>query len=278
MSTYQYVGIDATGAEVRGSTDAPNVDAARTALQAMHIEVREIHEATRSHRSEAPAQEPAVPPPLLMTFAFEGTEPDGNVRRGTIQAESKYQAFDKLHRTQRLYLSMLSPVGITPQHRDYDLQHWQKAATPPSPPTNVTVPQNNQASPPLPPAPPKRTLQFGTPVIQATVATANAAPVASTPRSSILGTVRLYAGWLLGWYGVFLAAGHYASERSLTWTIPFSEGLYQSPLILTSTAGIFLYLLFGTIHRAIGGRILAGTMLGLLWIILLGAFRFATRI
>lgn len=69
----------------------------------------------------------------------------------------------------------------------------------------------------------------------------------------IASTVRLYAGWLLAYYLLVYALGWYASTRALPGEIPYVEGLFLSPLVLSFTLAAFLFLLLHSIHRATGG-------------------------
>lgn len=62
-------------------------------------------------------------------------------------------------------------------------------------------------------------------------------------------TVRLYAGWLLAWYGLVYILGHYERTRQPLPSIPYVAGLLYSPAIFTFTLGCFLYLLFHTLIR-----------------------------
>lgn len=62
-------------------------------------------------------------------------------------------------------------------------------------------------------------------------------------------TVRLYAGWLLAWYGLVYILGHYERSRQPLPSIPYVSGLLYSPAIFTFTLGCFLYLFCHTLMR-----------------------------
>lgn len=86
------------------------------------------------------------------------------------------------------------------------------------------------------------------------------------PYAPLLETARLYAGWLLAWYGViFLLAGQHALGRlPLQWD--WVNALAQSPLVLRFAFGTFLFLLFSSLHHALRGKTVLGTLLSLLWL------------
>ncbi len=283
MTLFQYIAVNDDNKEVRGTVEAPSLDAAKRALLDRNLEVTELTEAMRSKAPQASA-EPTNQPSLKTTFAFEGTDESGAVKRGTIEAESKYEAFEKLKQGQHLSLAMLSPLGITPQFRDNDLENWQKkpaasqspvvpaapkakAPTPIafSPITKVTAPPDPTVKANPAPAPvPKRTISFID-----TVPAAAQKPVAkkevnaaSRTYHPLTGTLRLYAGWLLAWYGLFVALGYYAYGRVLPFEIPFVEAFFISPLIFSFTVAIFLYLLLTTLHKALHGKLILGSVLG----------------
>jgi hypothetical protein len=77
----------------------------------------------------------------------------------------------------------------------------------------------------------------------------------------LLSTLRLYAGWLLAWYGLFVALGYYSTFRTLPFEIPLVMSFYTSPLIFSVTVAVFLFLLSTTIHRAINGKLASGLIL-----------------
>jgi hypothetical protein len=166
-----------------------------------------------------------------------------------VQAADKRSAFEQLKKNQGLTLSMLSPAGATPQFRDPDLERWQKVAAPVTPVATAK------------PKPIGFSLPDGT-VTAASPAKEEPAKVsASTDYYPLLTTLRLYGGWLLAWYGLFVALGYYAHVRTMPWSIPFVEAFFLSPLIFSFTVAIFLFLLLTSIHRAIHGKLISGALL-----------------
>lgn len=247
---YQYTATDQNAANVRGSIDAPSLDEARSILIGRGMEISELKEARQVHPGH---QQESTQPTLKTMFAFEGVDGSGVIRRGTLQAESKYEAFEHLRESQNLTLSMLSPVGVTPQYHDRDLEMWQKKSK--------KLPQ--AASVTVPPAPlsqtPARKLGFspvGAPTHPSQLI-ASPTVVPPTPGKSsyttILSTLRLYAGWLLAWYAVFVSFGYYVHNRALPFSVPFVEAFYLSSLMLNITIATFLFLLLSTLHRFLHG-------------------------
>lgn len=57
-------------------------------------------------------------------------------------------------------------------------------------------------------------------------------------------TIRLYAGWLLAWYGLVYALAHFEQTRQPLPAIPYVAGLLYSPAIRSITVACFIYLLF----------------------------------
>ncbi len=267
MPTYSYKAVDAEGKEVRGTLDADSVEAATASLQELKLEQIFVTEAMRL-RKAPPSKSPKSTenPSAPTSFAFEGTAGDGSVRRGTIQAESKRHAFDRLRREQKLNLNMLSPVGVTPQYKDQDLLRWQKPAEsqPNEQPVSVSV-----VSKPVErlEAEKEAVVAFRDIEKQIDQAASPAVAVASKPTDAkyvpLLDTVRLYAGWLLAWYTIFVAAGYYTFQRTLPIEIPFVEGFFFSPLIFRFVVAMFLFLSLSTLHKLIHGKTLAGVALAI---------------
>lgn len=83
-------------------------------------------------------------------------------------------------------------------------------------------------------------------------------------------TLRLYAGWLLAWYGLVYLAGSFRSAGLAPWVPEFVQTLFASPLTLYFACATYLFLLLGTVHRLLGGGVLKGIACtaaggGLLW-------------
>ncbi len=259
MPVFTYRATNDDNKEIHGSLDAPTIDAARRSLEDQHLDILELSESMRVRSPDAKPSASAGPQPV--TFAYEGSEAGGKIRRGTIQAQTKREAYEHLRMDQKLILSALWAMGSSPSFRDPDLENWQKSDTPaPSPP-------------PPPPLAPKKTspetikpkqISFTMPA--GTLAPAPAPQQTPAPRPTgtyhpLLTTLRLYAGWLLAWYALFVTVGYYAHVRSLPWDIPFVEAFFISPLIFSFTVSIFLFLLLTSIHRAIHGRAISALLL-----------------
>ena len=262
MPLFTYRATNDDNKEVRGSIDSPDELSARKALEDLHLDVIEIVEA---HRIKSEAV-PAAPEAAMPAFAFEGKDGSGTVRRGTMQAQSKYEAFKRLRDDQKLFLTMLSPVGVLPQYKDAELDQWQrgvkaKAAEPP------VAQQQPKVAPVTPIAPTRPTIGFTN--VTETPKKEAPAPVlkkASGGYHSLTATLRLYAGWLLAWYGLFVAIGYYSVQRVLPWDIPFVQAFYMSPLIFSFIVAIFIFLMMSAVHKVMRGGLLTGIVFTLLGI------------
>lgn len=250
MALFTYTAINDDNKEVTGSLESADIDSAKKALEDLHLDVKDVHEASRTKPESAPT-DLSSKGQQSVTFAFEGTDAAGTVRRGTVQAATKKLAFAHLRDDQKLTLAMLSPVGVLPQYNDPDLKQWQ---------------EKKNASP----AEPKKPLAFTTP--PAPKPTTETAPTRTAPKAesssyaSLTTTIRLYAGWLLAWYGLFIAIGYYATVRELPWEIPFVRAFFVSPLIFSFIIAIFLFLLLSGVHRLLHGRLITGIVLTLVGI------------
>jgi len=98
-------------------------------------------------------------------------------------------------------------------------------------------------------------------------------PKAEKEYYPISDTLRLYAGWLLAWYGLVYALGSYQSTRELSFEIPYLMGIYYSPLVLSFTLGSFLFLLLSGLHRIVGRGILPGLFFSIVGLGLFGVYR-----
>ncbi|MBM3231223.1 hypothetical protein FJZ28_02740 [Candidatus Peregrinibacteria bacterium] len=85
-------------------------------------------------------------------------------------------------------------------------------------------------------------------------------PVRSVPEKVVqqktylpfLETLRLYAGWLLAWYGIVYIVGAYQYLKPLPFRVPYAESLFLSPLVLSFTFASYLFLLCCALYRASG--------------------------
>lgn len=73
-------------------------------------------------------------------------------------------------------------------------------------------------------------------------------------------TLRLYAGWLLLWYGVVFALGAYQNTRKLPVTLNFINQLATSHFFITFAFGVFLYLLLAGLRGRMRGGMLVSTL------------------
>lgn len=270
MTLFTYRATNDDSKEVRGTIESPDIESAKRALQDLHLETSDISEAMRLKPEDRPPVLASPLPASRTMFAFEGKDDRGTIRRGTVEAETKHEAFERLKHDQKLYVTALSPVGITPVYRDYDLLNWQRKDSPPAPPVPVAIPS---------PAPSAAAKPVGFSLPAGTLDPAAPIPVTNTERGaqhseqgvgkhyfSLISTIRLYAGWLLAWYALFVALGYYSHVRTLPWNIPFVEAFYLSPLIFTFVVAIFLFLILTSLKRALGGGIFTGfvfTILGI---------------
>ncbi len=84
-------------------------------------------------------------------------------------------------------------------------------------------------------------------------------------------TLRVFAGWLLAWYGVIYALGFLEQSGKLP-ELPFVRELFESRLVLQFTFGTFLVLAMSNVHRWLGGGTLKGFVLAVASVALLAGF------
>jgi hypothetical protein len=87
----------------------------------------------------------------------------------------------------------------------------------------------------------------------------------------LLQTLRLFAGWLMAWYGIIFLAGSYRADGRIPYDIPAIEGLAASPLVLRFAFGTFLFLALTDLHKKAGSKAIIGIALaivgvGLMWV------------
>lgn len=86
-------------------------------------------------------------------------------------------------------------------------------------------------------------------------------------------TMRLYAGWLLAWYGIVYAVGSYQYLNVLPFHVPYAESLFMSPLVLSFTFASYLFLLCTFIHTHFLKNRVAAILLTLMGLALFFGFR-----
>ncbi len=268
MTQFQYTALTVDGKEVRGSVDAPTLDAARDSLLASSLEVVTLEESKMSRAGTfSPFSSEA-----LQTYIFEGRDTSGVVRHGSVQALSKFDAFQKLRKSPGLLLTILTEEGRNPPDVDRELQTWQNSVPPPRKPFNppqaqVILPsspqvqvskEQEQKAPFAENKTEKKSSLSFTESVRTDVPmqqTASSQPTEHvTVHLPIVSTLRLYAGWLLAWYGLFMILGYYVSVRTLSIDIPFVQAFYSSRLILSFSIALFLFLLLSDLHRRRGGK------------------------
>lgn len=92
----------------------------------------------------------------------------------------------------------------------------------------------------------------------------------------LIDTLRLYAGWLLAWYGIIFAIGAYQHRGVLPFHSELIAGLASSTIVQATAFGVFFFLMCSSFHKTLHGGILKGMALTSLWI--LGTAWFAVNI
>lgn len=88
----------------------------------------------------------------------------------------------------------------------------------------------------------------------------------------LIGTLRLYAGWLMAWYMIIYLLGAYQVTGKSPFVLPIIEGLFYSKVVLIFTFATFLFLLLNTLHRSLNGGKRTGWGFFFLWIGFVGLF------
>ncbi|MBI3336560.1 hypothetical protein HYZ98_03280 [Candidatus Peregrinibacteria bacterium] len=96
------------------------------------------------------------------------------------------------------------------------------------------------------------------------------------PYLPLIDTLRLYAGWLLVWYGLIFAIGTYQYRGIIPFRSELIAGLASSTTVLVSAFGVFIFLMFSSLHKTLHGGIFKGMVLTCLWV--LGTAWFAVNI
>lgn len=98
-------------------------------------------------------------------------------------------------------------------------------------------------------------------------------PEETSPRYvPLMETLRLFAGWLLAWYGLIYLLGSFQYFNKIPWDIPFLDGLFTSTIVLQFTFGTFLFLFLTSIHKWTSGGVMKGLMLSAVFIALMIMF------
>lgn len=111
------------------------------------------------------------------------------------------------------------------------------------------------------PAPPTAKPQPAVPTTPSLLAPA----VAEPQYAPLTDTVRLFAGWLLAWYGIVYLLGSYQREYALPYELGFVDNMFTSTLVLRFAFGTFLFLFLSTLFRWMNGGFVKGFFLWVLW-------------
>ncbi|MDD5075126.1 MAG: hypothetical protein PHO54_04590 [Candidatus Peribacteraceae bacterium] len=183
-------------------------------------------------------------------FSYSALSPQGELKEGIIDAISLQAARDAI-KEMGLNLEEIHESTLTEQ---------TEAGLPPSPPPSEQIASEEPSAVPASPLP------------NISVAKQEAK---QKPKDTdkhyfpLIDTLRLYAGWLLAWYCIVFVLGSYQSSRSLPFRIPYLDGLFLSPLVLSFTLAAFLFLLMTGIWKLLG----RGWIMGFL-VTILGAAAF----
>ncbi len=85
-------------------------------------------------------------------------------------------------------------------------------------------------------------------------------------------TLRLFAGWLIAWYGLVYLLGGLQLKKNISADIPFIAALSTSGLVLRFCFGTFLFLLLTSVHAWMGKGIAKGIVLTVIGLLLMTGF------
>lgn len=171
----------------------------------------------------------------MPTYSYIAKKPDGAETRGTLDAASADAAREELRKRGVMIedIRELPAPGVYSPPQRVNEKKPKPAPLPWSPATNA--PSKVETAP------------------------------AERAYAPLHETLRIFAGWLLGWYGLIYALGFLEQTKRLP-ELPFVRELFVSPLVLQFTFGTFLFLALSNVHRWIGRGTLAGFVLAVLWI------------
>lgn len=222
----------------------------------------------------------------MPTFTYIAKRPDGAETRGSINAASLDAAREELRKQGLLIEDIRQHQN---QSKPQQAQQPKQQPKPPSQQTRPTPQQQPKQSQYQQPKP--------APVVQVSNTPKATKPVVSNPPqhkptplpwsgaqngsapklpdapayAPLHETLRIFAGWLLAWYGLIYALGFLESTKRLE-PLPFIHELFVSPLVLQFTFGTFLLLALSNVHRWIGRGILAGFFLTIVYAAVLTGF------
>lgn len=88
----------------------------------------------------------------------------------------------------------------------------------------------------------------------------------------LIQTLRLFAGWLMAWYGIIYLAGSYRADGRLPYDIPLIQSLAASDLVLRFAFAVFLFLLMTDLHKWTGSKAILGVFFTIIGIALMWLF------
>lgn len=213
----------------------------------------------------------------MATFSYIAKRADGAETRGKIDAVSIDAAREEL-RKQGLMVEDIREQPAPPKQQQAPRPPQAKPQQQQKPAEQRPKPQQPrpQFTPPAP-----LVQQQPKPAIQASPAPARSKPEPlpwsganngaapklpdETMYAPLHETLRIFAGWLIAWYGLIYALGFLEQTGKLS-PIPFIHELFASRLVLDFTFGTFLILAFSNIHRWIGRGPFTGFLLGLAYL------------
>jgi hypothetical protein len=174
----------------------------------------------------------------MMSFSYIARTADGTLERGNIDAPTMEKARETLRKKHLDVEEMRAADAATPSISFTQSMPW----------TVTDEPDGSKKTP-------KKAVK--------------AAPVGYIP---LVDTLRLFAGWLLAWYGVIYVLGSLQLSGKISTEWPFVQGLFESALVLRFTFATFMFLMLSTIHRAIKGAVGSGIALSVVGVVLVMLF------
>jgi len=211
-------------------------------------------------------------------FTYTAIQSDGQRVSGTMESfslQAAHEALKQMHLIpEEIHESLVSEQPLTPEQAEKLLSFTPPAPTDETPEEAPVPPEPTLESSEVPLVP--RSLgEGGSPksdlsseALPAGRSRSEGWAKEESPSSyfPLLDTLRLYAGWLLAWYCLVYALGSYQHARPLPFRIPFVEGLFLSPLVLSFTWGAYLFLLLTGLWKATGKGIIKGLIVTVLGI------------
>lgn len=95
---------------------------------------------------------------------------------------------------------------------------------------------------------------------------------AATAYIPLVETLRLFAGWLIAWYGLVYFLAGLQAKKDISADIPFISALSSSGLVLRFCFATFLFLLLTSVHERMGKGIAKGIVLTVIGALLFVGF------